>query len=287
MATEIMNALKTLAAPQDQSKCKSFLVALRSICTKPKVQDLLDRLDRLQTQMTRYIQFSTRLYQVTNLSATIARLEATNKLIQVQRRQDLQRLKEDLIAAVSHCYNQELDSARHNKSAPVTSGDLQQPQLAAKRLSEAGQTTSKNQQVLEALYFRTLPSRSHQIAPAHAETFKWAYFNNPKRRLKFRECLRRGRMFSGYMTSRARSHWARQKRLVLVKFLFGNAGEALQKSQADTLRYVFFYILRQCPRLIPAARLAMPSWPRTVFDDEFGGDGFWTLKLEDLTSGDI
>ncbi|KID80922.1 hypothetical protein MGU_11668 [Metarhizium guizhouense ARSEF 977] len=45
MATEIMDALKTLAAPQDQSKWASFLVALRGIWTKPKVQDLLDRLD--------------------------------------------------------------------------------------------------------------------------------------------------------------------------------------------------------------------------------------------------
>ncbi|KAK9445226.1 hypothetical protein VB005_00334 [Metarhizium brunneum] len=55
----------------------------------------------------------------------------------------------------------------------------------------------------------------------------------------------------------------------------------------STLRSILFDILRQCPELIPAARSAMPSWPWTVFDDEFGGDGFWTLKLEDLTRGDI
>ncbi|KAH0592616.1 hypothetical protein MHUMG1_09606 [Metarhizium humberi] len=246
-------------------------------------------------------------YQVTNLSATIARLEATNKLLQVQRRQDLQRLKEDLVAAVSHCYNKELDSACHNKSAPVTSGDLQQLQLAAKHLSEAGQTTFKNQQVLEALYFRTLPSRSHQIASAHAETFKWAYSNDPKRRVKFREWLEtrkdvfwiHGKPGSGKSTlmkylycndetkTILQSHWERQKRLVLAKFFFWNAREPLQKSQAGTLRSLLFYILRQYPELIPAARSAMPSWPWTVFDDEFGGDGFWTLKLEDPTRGDI
>lgn len=80
--------------------------------------------------------------------------------------------------------------ARLCLSQQICSGDigrLQQLELAAKRLSEAGQTTSKNQQVLEALYFRTLPSRSHQIGLAHAETFKWAYSNDPKHHLKFRE----------------------------------------------------------------------------------------------------
>jgi hypothetical protein len=276
-----------------------------------------------------------------------------------------------LIAAVSRCHNKELDSA------PVTSGDLQQLELAAKRLSEAGQTTSQNQELLEALYFRTLQSRSYQIEPAHAETFKWAYSNDPKRRLKFREWLETrkgvfwiyGKPGSGKSTlmkflyyseetkTILQSHWAGQKRLVLAKFFFWNAGEPLQKSQAGMLRSLLFEILRQCPELIPAARSAMRSWPLhdsegtndleellsiynaiisqstgirfcffidgldefqetrrdpvdliktlhaldcspdiklcvssrpwTVFDDEFGCDCIWTLKLEDLTRDDI
>jgi hypothetical protein len=60
ITTEIIDALKTLAGPQDQSKWSSFLVALRTIWAKPKIEDLLFRLDKLQTHITKYIQLSTR-----------------------------------------------------------------------------------------------------------------------------------------------------------------------------------------------------------------------------------
>ena len=37
----------------------------------------------------------------------------------------------------------------------------------------------------------------------------------------------------------------------------------------------------------PNIKLCVSSRPWTLFDDEFGGDSEWTLKLEDLTRGDI
>lgn len=272
---------------------------------------------------------------------------------------------------MTRCHNNK------RNATPVTSHDLQLLSFTTKRLSDAGQKTSNNLKVLEALHFKAIWSRGYQIQPAHAETFQWIYSNSPKRRLKFRQWLETrnhvfwiyGKPGSGKSTLMKylfyneetkiilQRHWAGQNRLVLAKLFFWNSGEQLQKSLAGVLRALLFEILRQCPELIPAAQSIIPNWPLfdgeeisnieellsmyrtvilhstgirfclfidgldefqdaqhdlvdlnkmlraldcspniklcvssrpwTVFNDEFGSDYVWTLKLEDLTRDDI
>lgn len=134
-----------------------------------------------------------------------------------------------------------------------------------KQLDHKCRETTTVQKVLKSLYFNTIQSRLGGIEEAHNHTFDWIFTSQ---QINFVNWLRdednifwvRGKAGSGKSTLmkflcnhektvRYLSMWAGDKKLVIAKFFFWNAGTGLQKSQEGFLRSILYEIIKSCPEV--------------------------------------
>ena len=134
-------------------------------------------------------------------------------------------------------------------------------------LAKESESIALEQMLLNSLWFKSLRERHMNVAPAHAETFKWIF--DPSSAAKFENWLRSqsgiywimGKAGSGkttlikfllghQQTKEALKSWVGTKKLVMANFFFWNAGTDMQKSQVGLFQSLLYEVLRQCPDLI-------------------------------------
>lgn len=228
------------------------------------------------------------------LADIITRLEATNVRLRIERKEDLKALESRLLEALRPHNSEDHHNFKllqinlkfdqydllEQKPLGLISRDSTRLLHAVENLKTAAGVTQADQQLLEALHFTNIAARHQDIETAHSKTFEWLFkdYTSPSHhhgKVKFKDWLENkdgifwiyGKPGSGkstlmkflYNNDRTRNSlrvWAGDRRLVLAKFYFWNAGSTLQKSQEGLLRSILFEILRQCPSLILPVRRA-------------------------------
>lgn len=224
---------------------------------------------------------------MSNVLSTIRGMEVVNKRLEIERKEDFNKLREDVVRAIDHlssangstktpmqeCFDQQQRSKEVNpkKAKDVTTG-LKNLSEAMNILTELGRATQTEQKFLKCLHFSNFVTRHGRIEKSHEETFNWMFETSAKQGkmpVRFVEWLRHrsgvywieGKAGSGkstlmkflYNNPATMSHlkyWAGEKRLVVAQFFFWNAGSHLQKSREGLLRSILFEILRKCPNLL-------------------------------------
>ena len=176
------------------------------------------------------------------------------------RNNDLNEIKSEILSAIQQ--------SQSRKPPEHVSNDLpgRLETLAAKV-----KALSKEQHILSGLHFWTMKMREASITEAHERTFQWIFEDQPVSgpQVRFKEWLRygdgiywiAGKAGSGkstlmkYLVSEPRTEstlqaWAGNEALVIAKFFFWNAGNAMQKSQEGLLQSLLYEALSQCPQLM-------------------------------------
>lgn len=261
MAQELLEVLETLKVKSTDGKfyhVESFYKALLAEWKRPKVDDLVKRLDRIEssihTHLTSY-DSSKILHRLDELSTQDGRLNA-------HRNGEIRELRKQMISIFEGMREkmQERDSRDRTMAALLG---------AAAR----GSRYSAEQIILEQLRFDEIDYRYDNIREAHEHTLSWLFSTGEQRSpATFYDWLGSdddlywisGKPGSGKSTlMKFLSHhprtieklglWAKQKRLITADYFFWEAGKSLQKSQEGLLRSLLYDILRQYPDLIPQA----------------------------------
>lgn len=219
----------------------------------------------------------------------LARIDDTNKRLDIERNQALLGLRRDILSQLEKLEASFSQGAFKNAGVRIKELQLVDPDMitelsnrfqslsvAMARLEGEGKTIASDQRFLRSLYFQRFMTRHDKIETAHARTFEWMFRDSnsqdPEPR-RFVEWLRskdgsfwiQGKAGSGKSTLMKflwhhRStlhhlqHWAGTNKLVMASYFFWAAGNDLQKSQEGLLRTLLFEILRNCPELIHIAR---------------------------------
>ena len=195
---------------------------------------------------------------------------------------------------LEECRQMDIDREAHFK---VLASDLEHTRdivTAAEQQSQAAMTqavdrfctaisiaeeVSRDNKVLESLYFKTMRVRHDRICTAHQATFEWIFQPNPSPssdispKIHFLDWLENqggvywvaGKPGSGksthmkYLTGHDRTKecllkWAKPAKLETASFHFWNAGYTMQKSQQGLLRSLLYEVLRRCPNLTSLVR---------------------------------
>ena len=147
---------------------------------------------------------------------------------------------------------------------------------------------ASEQAILKSLRFKAMHVRHGNIVNAHPETFDWVFDNAHSREnstIKFQDWLECqsglywivGKAGSGkstlmkflYQDRRTRSllqKWAAERKLVMAKFFFWNAGTVMQKSQEGLLQSLLYEVLRQCPEFL--SKVCSSRWLDYEYSDD-------------------
>lgn len=273
IAQEFLHALDSLKAKNKDGtlgRFDSFYKALLGVWKQPKIDALLERLDRIRASLQMHLTtYGSRkiLFRVDQLVEGNYRLEAHRTLELDELRKEFQTTFDNI--------GKKLDS---NESRNQTTAVL----LDA---ATKGSRYAAEQAILEHLRFGQINDRHNIIRAAHEQTFTWLFSTGEQRSpATFDEWLVSdddlywisGKPGSGKSTLmkflcnhqhtlEKLNAWAKAERLIVAEFFFWNAGTSLQKSQEGLLRSIVYQILRQCPELIPQAYAS--TW-RVYFTQE-------------------
>ena len=136
--------------------------------------------------------------------------------------------------------------------------------------------------IINSLDFETRQSRQSDISDAEDRTFEWIFHDHHgpfNQHVGFRKWLQFGNdiywisgkagsgksVLMNYVANEPRTQemlqlWAGDKKLIVAKYFFWNAGAPMQKSQQGLLQSLLREIYGQCPDLVP---VVCPSrWKR-------------------------
>ena len=231
---------------------------------------------------------------MSGLTKKIKELERTNTAFDIDRKNELRELNNQIVENVKKVFQQEskkssidiyLESQRGTGSTnPAVSGksleeiskEMQDLRSAMKSLQERGQVTKSDQELLKSLYFEGMKRRYKEIGCSHPQTFQWIFQSSTPDNchpIKFAEWLQgKNDIFWIYgkpgcgkstlmkfiqdskETTQKLQAWSGSKKLVIGKYFFWLAGSTLQKSQEGLLRSLLFEILCRCRNLIQVAK---------------------------------
>lgn len=289
VAKDLLVAIEKLRIKGKCKRWESFVAALKEVWSQRRINGIVGRLQRLQSQLLVQMQF-TMLDQQSSVVRELAKIDDTNKRLEMERNQVLDRLKQDISSELENlkesCSHRNLDSAstqlrdsqRINPDTIAELSDrLQNLSLHLGQLEKQSRCTVSNHQFLRSLYFERLTSRHDNIEPAHAKTFDWIFKNSQEAAESptgFVEWLRskhgsywiRGKAGSGKSTLMKYiwhhpstihhlQHWAgSDHKLITASYFFWSTGSELQNSQHGLLQTLLFEVLRSCPELIERVR---------------------------------
>jgi hypothetical protein len=231
---------------------------------------------------------------VLGLTKKIKELERTNTMFDIDRKNELHDLNNQIIENVKKLVfkqdfqkssiNIYLESQRSTgpttavsgKSVEKISEEMQDLRSAMESLQERGRVTEADQELLKSLYFKGMKTRHQRIECSHPQTSQWVFQSStPDHRhpIKFAEWLQGENgifwiygkpgcgkstlmkfILGSKETTQKLQVWSGSKKLVIGKYFFWIAGSMLQKSQEGLLRSLLFEILRKCRDLIPVAK---------------------------------
>ncbi|KAI2469066.1 hypothetical protein F4781DRAFT_239284 [Annulohypoxylon bovei var. microspora] len=288
LANDLLGVINRLKVKGKHKRWNSFIVALREVWNQGKINSLVERLQRLHSQVLAQIQF-TMLNQQSSVFRELTRIDETNKRLDMERNQTIFELKRDILSGLERLEDRSSQKSLENASKQIRELKEVDPSMIEElsnrfqnisnsmiQLKEQGMTTVSDQKFLRSLYFQRLMARHDKIETAHSQTFEWIFVDSksddqaPRR---FVEWLRaehgsfwiQGKAGSGKSTlmkflrnhnstTRHLQFWAGTNRLVRASYYFWAAGNDLQKSQEGLLRALLFEILRSCPELIRPVR---------------------------------
>ncbi|KAI1740332.1 hypothetical protein F4680DRAFT_116318 [Xylaria scruposa] len=279
IAGDLLVVLDKLRAKKTK-KWNCFIAALRTMWSKGKIDDFVDRLSRVQAQISTHMHFLL-LEHMNKESAHISALRENAQRLGIEDQGRVEKLRsvvvlrlEKLCKETSKMSEDIMDSlkpdakltASHPTSFGLSFDLINYFSGIIKQLAEEQALTEANQDFLESLYFSKIKTRQRKIESAHARTFGWIF--QPS--ISFNHWLREGSgtfwvqgkagsgkstlmkfICSHSITMKSLHEWAGSKRLVTAEFFFWSAGTRLQKSREGLLRSLLFEILRKCPELIP------------------------------------
>ncbi|KAI0548411.1 hypothetical protein F4679DRAFT_323102 [Xylaria curta] len=279
IAGDLLAVLDKLRAKKTK-KWNCFVAALRTMWSKGKIDDFVDRLGRVQAQISTHMHFLL-LEHMNKESVHISALRENAQRLGIEDQGRVEKLRsvvitrlEKLSKETSKTPEDTVDSLKLDAPKPVASYParfglsldlINYFSGTIKQLAEEQALTEANQDFLESLYFSKIKTRQRKIESAHAKTFRWIF--QPS--ISFNYWLREGSgtfwvqgkagsgkstlmkfICSHSMTLKSLHEWAGSKRLVTAEFFFWSAGTMLQKSREGLLRSLLFEILRKCPELI-------------------------------------
>ncbi|KAI0187863.1 hypothetical protein EV127DRAFT_139268 [Xylaria flabelliformis] len=280
IAGDLLVALDKLRVKKAK-KWNCFVAALRTMWSKGKIDEFVDRLGRVQAQISTHMHFLL-LEHMNKESAHISALRENSQRLGIEDQGRVEKLRsvvvtrlEKLSKETSKTPENTMDSLKLDAPKPTASHPdrfglsldlINYFSGIIKQLAEEQALTEANQDFLESLYFSKIKTRRRKIETAHAKTFGWIF--QPS--ISFNHWLREGSgtfwvqgkagsgkstlmkfICSHPMTMKSLQEWAGSKRLVTAEFFFWSAGSVLQKSREGLLRSLLFEILRKCPELIP------------------------------------
>ncbi|OJJ72102.1 hypothetical protein ASPBRDRAFT_55333 [Aspergillus brasiliensis CBS 101740] len=254
MLNELIALLNSVKVKSDRRGWASIHQALKSVWKQSDVDNLQQRLNRIQAQL---------------YNRLLDRLIEENERLEVNRTQELQVLRD------------EITSALHKISSDVQQeGQKIKVWSALYTGSQKGRAYSTEQLLLSSLLFRLIDHRTQKHLPGSShKTTKSDQVLPPVNLVNW---LRRdnglywisGKPGSGKSTfmeflaghEETKQHlkvWSGGNKLVMASFYFWSAAKnPLQKSQTGLLRSILYQILRQCPEFI---RVAFPGqWSQSI-----------------------
>jgi hypothetical protein len=261
VAQELLEVLETLKVESTDGKFnhfESFYKALLAEWKKPKVDDLIKRLNMIESSIHTHLTS----YDSSKIIRRLDDLSTQDNRLHAHRNGEIRELRKQMLSIFDGIGNK----LRERDSRDRTMGAL----LGA---AARGSRYSAEQIILEQLRFDEIDYRYDNIHKAHEHTLSWLFGTGEQHSpATFHDWLGSdddlywisGKPGSGKSTlmkflSR-HPHtieklgiWAKQKRLITAEYFFWEAGKSLQKSQEGLLRSLLYEILRQYPDIIPQA----------------------------------
>jgi hypothetical protein len=261
VAQELLEVLDTLKVNSTDGKfdhLESFYKALLAEWKRPKVDDLIKRLNRIESSIHTHLTS----YDSSKILRRLDELSTQDSRLHAHRDGEIGELRKQMVSIFDGIG----DKLRERDSRDRTMGAL----LGA---AARGSRYSAEQIILEQLRFDEIDYRYDTIREADEHTLSWLFSTGEQHSpATFHDWLGSdddlywisGKPGSGKSTlMKFLSHhprtieklgiWAKQKRLITVEYFFWEAGKSLQKSQEGLLRSLLYEILRQYPDIIPQA----------------------------------
>lgn len=288
IATMLQDALEELQQKGQRTMWKSFVQAMKEINRGGQLVDLSKQLYKLQDLLNLYLVNSMTKKQ-SSIMQQLDGLVIENKRLNMERTQDLERFKREVVQALSIVQKKsslqsssiEKHMSRIQTQKPVSSADVDDLSNKLTELSQKlsnftreGKLIASEQMLLRSLWFSAMRERQESVARANDKTLHWIFeglppdsFTGPHPNLT--QWLKEGNgiywvhgkpgsgkstlmkyLFNHANTESILKTWASPKPLYKASYYFWCAGSKLQRSMKGLLQSLLYDVLRQCPELI-------------------------------------
>ncbi|KAK2616350.1 hypothetical protein QQS21_000784 [Conoideocrella luteorostrata] len=314
VASDLLIALEHLKSKQP-STIGSFKAALQTIWKEKQIQELLGKIQQLQSLIMNSTQFLI-MNRQSQVYQEILAIQRTNHDFGATFHKSLIDLRDDIVHRLKQPTEPESIQEINLVNASIQDMSMNQSQCFSKviakldalsnsitQLQQDMKTIKSLQDVLKTFRFRQFDFRYQRVTRANIQTLQWVFEDEIPGvrgdiRLHFREWLEEGdgifwiRGKAGSGKSTLMKHLCdhpqtihcletlagsqRQGRVVIGKYFFWNPGSPLQKSLEGLLRSLAFDILRLCPDSISSVSGMLQQRRNEIQEAE---EELWTCDL--------
>jgi hypothetical protein len=282
VSDELIHHLGKLKVPtwSEKSKWKSFRQALKSIWSKPAIDEMAKRLEVLRAELDTHILEILRFvtsYREGVCSILTQHVSQKVDNLSIQQHTRFAKLDENTRAIIESILKANTETEEYLRSSFESLRESAKAEHMKTRAAFVAMDGEKRRvridlAFLESLRFHEMNYRYERVADAHKKTFLWA-FRDPRRHEKpwdnFVEWLSesngiywiQGKAASGkstlmrfiwdnYLTRCNLDLWSGNSQLVVAAFFFWNSGVPQQRSQLGLLQSLLFSALQNRRSLI-------------------------------------